>query len=164
MDLGAHHRGNEDVGAVEEFDAGERFGGDAHDGEAVAVELDEFSGDVGIFRENAIPEGIADDGYGIFFGHLVFFGKEGAAEYGLNFERGKEIRGYQQGRHIFWFAGWRGGGGVHAYRHLLGNRQRVERPGAGAEVYVVEVGRAPETSQLGGGGVDGDDFAGVGDR
>ena len=54
-----------------------------------------------------------------------------------------------------------GGGGVHAYRHLLGNREALERFCAGAEVHVIQIGGAAVAGQLGRSGVDGDDFTGV---
>src|SRR5271168_378207 len=99
--MGGHGCGNENVGPVKQFDAGERLWSDSYDREAVTIELDDFSSDVRIFRENAIPQRMADHGDRVFFGNLAFFGKEAAAQDRLHFECGEEIRRYEVAIDIF---------------------------------------------------------------
>src|SRR5277367_374719 len=117
--MSGHGCGNENVGPVKQFDAAERLWSDADDREAVTIELDNFSSDVGIVRENAVPQQIADHGDRVFFGDLAFFGKEAAAKDRLHFECGEKIRRYEVAIDIFGLTAGSGGGGVHARRNLL---------------------------------------------
>ena len=100
----AHHSGNENVGTIEEVGARERLRGDTDDREAVAVELDLFAGNCGIFGENAIPERIADDCYGKFIGDHIFFGEKVAPDDRLDLERRQKIAGHHCAVDIFGFA------------------------------------------------------------